>query len=135
MSDYFLIFAFLFVTQYHTMRLFWLNLFLIVPFLAFSQAQEAVLLYSWNDTTLIPTSAYNGRYNDIWGYAANGHEYAIIGSTAGIHFFDVTQPAASEELTSAFVPGAAQGVQLIHRDFKNYGKYLYVVADEGQSTL
>ncbi|MBK7407718.1 MAG: choice-of-anchor B family protein [Saprospirales bacterium] len=118
-------------------KYFWITLLCLQAFAisAFSQAQEAKLLNTWFDNSLIPTSSYNGRYNDIWGYAQNGREYAIIGSTAGVHFLDVTIPEAMEQIEAAFVPGVAQGAQLVHRDFKNFGKYLYVVADEGQSTL
>lgn len=112
-----------------------LLLLLCLPFPAFSQAQEAKLLSTWFDNSLIPTFSYNGRYNDVWGYARDGREYALIGSTAGVHFLDVTDPGSLVELEAAFVPGVAQGGQLIHRDFKNFGNYLYIVADEGQSAL
>ena len=118
-------------------KYFWITLLCsqIFSIAAFAQAQEANLLNTWFDNSLIPTNSYNGRYNDVWGYAQNGREYAIIGSTAGVHFFDVTIPEAMEHVEAAFVPGVAQGGQLVHRDFKNFENYLYVVADEGQSTL
>ena len=108
---------------------------LALPLLSFSQAQEAQLLSQWTDPTITPTSWLNGRFNDIWGMAINGKEFAIIGSTAGMHFIDVSDPEDISEVEAAFVPGAAQGPDLVHRDFKNFGKYLYAVADEGQSTL
>ena len=56
------------------------------PVLIFGQAQEATLISTWNDTTITPTSWLDSRYNDVWGEAINGHEFAIIGSTAGVHF-------------------------------------------------
>ena len=78
-------------------------LFLIILFLRidlYSQ-QNTNLLFHWEDTTLVGSSAYNNTYNEIWGLNINGSEIAIIGSTAGTHFFDVTNPQNSIEI--AFV--------------------------------
>ena len=55
-------------------------------------AQQAQLLYNWQDSTLVGSWAYNNTYNEIWGLEINDSEIAIIGSTAGTHFFDVTDP-------------------------------------------
>ena len=60
-------------------------------------------------------------------------EYAIIGSTYGTHFFDVTNPQSSYEV--AFVMGRAVGQEIIHRDYHDYKGYLYAVSDEGASSL
>ena len=89
------------------------------------------LLFHWDDNTIPTEPVYNLNYNEIWGVAINGSEYAIIGSSLGTHIFDVTDPANSSEV--AFIQGAATGV--IHRDYKDYDGYLYMVADEGPSTL
>lgn len=100
----------------------------------FSQdAMNVDLLFHWNDTTIPSTSLHNNRYNDVWGYSKNGEEYAIIGSTDGVHIFDLNDP--NEMLQVAFVAGAAQGNNLVHRDYHEYRGYLYAVADEGPSTL
>ncbi len=70
------------------------------------------------------------QYNDVWGYAADGREYAILGSAWGTHILEVTNPAAPVEILSE--PGAQQDV--IWRDFKTRGHYLYGTADfEGNS--
>jgi choice-of-anchor B domain-containing protein len=94
---------------------------------------EATLLGTWNKPGLVGSNSYNNTYNEIWGLAVSGREYAVLGSTAGTHFVDVTDP--TQPVEAAFVPGAAMGGQIIHRDYHNYGCYLYAVADEGQSTL
>ena len=107
---------------------------LLWPSWGSSQAVEATLLSQWHDESLPATTAYDGRYNDVWGVTINGREIAIIGSTMGVHFFDVTDPSNLVELTSAFVAGRAQGRQIIHRDFHDYGGYLYLVADEGSAS-
>lgn len=91
------------------------------------------LVYHWHDSTLPATTAYGNIYNETWTYAASGREYAIIGSTMGTHFFDVTD--TSNVTMVDFVPGAAQGAIVIHRDFKSYKHYVYGVCDEGQSSL
>lgn len=90
-------------------------------------------LYNWRDTDLVPSSAHFNTYNEIWGYAKNGKEYAIIGSTAGTHIFDVTEPSISEQV--AFIEGKVSGPIIVHRDFHDYDDYLYMVADEGNSSL
>ena len=104
--------------------------------ISISSAQDSMnvsLLFQWNDTSLPSSSIHDNRYNEIWGVAINGREYAIIGSTMGTHIFDVTDPNNVD--TVAFVPGAVQGSQIIHRDYHDYNGYLYIVADEGSSTL
>ncbi len=92
------------------------------------------LIYHWTDTTLIPVPFLdNQRFNEVWGYAHNGREYAIIASTMGMHFFDITDTANVNYVD--FVPGKAQGSGIIHRDMKNHNNYLYAVCDEGNSSL
>lgn len=108
--------------------------FAIIP-LAFclGQGQQATLLDNWHDDSITPTSAYNNRYNECWGFAINGHEYGVLGSTAGLHIVDVTDPT---DVFEAFrVGGASSGPNVIHRDMKDYHGYLYCVADEGPSKL
>ncbi|MBU46990.1 MAG: hypothetical protein CMD28_06120 [Flavobacteriales bacterium] len=98
-----------------------------------TQAQQtATLLYNWQDTTLVGSWAYNNTYNECWGLVVNDREFAIIGSTAGTHFFDVTDPINSSEV--AFVPGGYTGGGVIHRDYHDFSGYLYIVCDEGSSS-
>ncbi len=96
-------------------------------------SQNMSLLYHWNDTSLVVSNAHLNRYNEVWGYAANGREYAIIGSTVGTHIFDVTNPTNAQQVD--MVPGTHQGVDIVHRDYHDYGDYLYMVCDEGPSKL
>ncbi|MGB0862625.1 MAG: choice-of-anchor B family protein [Saprospiraceae bacterium] len=95
--------------------------------------QQAILTGQWSDSTLVGSSQYNNAYNEIWGLVHNGREYAVIGSTAGTHFIDVTDVNNLVEV--AFVAGKTQGSVIIHRDFHDYKGYLYAVADEGASSL
>ena len=110
-------------------------LLLSISFLSIiSYAQQtATLLYNWQDTTLVDSgSPHYNTYNECWGLVINEREFAIIGSTAGIHFFDVTEPSNSYEV--AFVSGANTGSGVIHRDYHDFEGYLYAVCDEGNSS-
>jgi len=92
-----------------------------------------VLLGTWSDESLIGSNFYNNIYNEVWGITFGGREYAIVGSTAGTHFIDVTDPSMAFE--AHFVAGASQGGQIIHRDFHDKNGILYSVSDEGSSSL
>ena len=87
----------------------------------------------WHVDTIPATWMYGNVYNAVWGYVRDGHEYGIIGSTAGTHIIDVTNPPNIVE--TAFIPGAFQGTDVIHREFKTYQDRLYAVTDEGIGTL
>jgi len=118
------------------MRSLYLTLLaLIFHFSAFTQGSSNIsLVYQWSDTTLPATSAHLNTYNEIWGVVQGGREYAIIGSTMGTHIFDITDIANVD--TAVFIPGAATGQSLVHRDYHDYNGYLYIVADEdSQLTL
>jgi choice-of-anchor B domain-containing protein len=109
---------------------FYLLLFL---FSVSANAQQVELLYHWEDTSLPASSAHNNTYNEVWGFEQDGREYGVIGSTMGTHFFDVTN---KNNITLVdFVPGKNQGTQVIHRDYHDYNGYLYMVCDEGASSL
>jgi len=93
-------------------------------------SSNVALAYQWNDTTLASTQAHDNRYNEIWGLAQNGREYAVIGSTMGTHIFDITNTQNVD--TAVFIPGVATGDSIIHRDYHDYSGYLYIVSDENQ---
>ena len=110
-----------------------LSLCSIIRFGLWAQ-EEGVLLSNWQDTTLVASSAHDNTYNEVWGLAVNNLEIAVIGSTDGTHFINVTDPVNPEEIH--FVKGGSVGRSIIHRDFHDYNGYLYAVADEGTfSTL
>lgn len=105
--------------------------FLFLPIIAIGQAQEANLLDQWNDPDLVVNPAYENTYNEVWGVVANNQEFAIIGSTGGTHFIDVTDPQNAREV--AFVQGAVHGSFIVHRDFHDYQCYLYTVSDQSNN--
>ena len=108
--------------------------FVLTPFYSFSQLSENVeLLFHWGEDSLVGSEIFDNTYNEVWGVVLEGREYAIIGSTAGTHIFDVTSTGNISEV--AFVAGKVQGTEIIHRDYHDYQNYLYAVSDEGASSL
>lgn len=91
-------------------------------------------LFHWDDPN-IPEGVedYFNQYNDVWGHAAEGREYAFLGSTLGLHVFDVTDPVNS--VLVDHVPGQFSGAGVIHRDYKVYAGHLFATCDQGASTL
>lgn len=105
----------------------------LTPFFAFGQTSEATLLGHWDDDSLVE-SIFANPYHDVWGAVVNDREVGIITSTAGLHFFDLSDDDSTFEPV-AFAPATAQGAAIGHRDVKTYLHYAYAVADEGASTL
>ncbi len=89
--------------------------------------QNISLLGRWNDTTLSVSNAeVANRYSGIWGYAANGREYALLGAADGAHIIDVTD--AANPVQVAFVKGRRDSC--VWREYKTYSHYLYTVSDD-----
>ena len=102
--------------------------------LSIAQTNENLeLLYQWSEDSLVGSSAYNNTYNEVWGFVMNNKEFAVIGSTAGTHIFDVTDAENSKEVQ--FIAGEDFGPAIIHRDYHDRNGYLYAVSDEGNSSL
>lgn len=95
-------------------------------------SENVNLLSNWSDSSL-GINGFGGSYTEVYGYENNGREYAIIGSTFGTHFIDVTNPNEVEELTR--IAGAYSASNVTHRDYHIMGKYLYAVCDQGASSL
>ncbi len=110
-----------------------LCLLLLCSFVGFGQDfQNLTLLDNWTNDALI-TSSTQVRYNDCFGFVHKGNEYAILGSTEGTHFFEIT--SENKLIEKDFVEGAFSSAQVVHRDFKTFDKYVYAVCDEGNSSL
>ena len=110
-----------------------LLLFLLLPFVSLSQSSLNVeLLDNWKDNSLM--AAFDSLvYSDCWGYEQDGKEYAMLGSTEGVHFFEITPEG--ELIAVDFVAGSYPHPTVIHRDIKTFGQYAVLVCDEGNSSL
>lgn len=105
-----------------------------LPLGGFSQGSMNVdLVGTWSDSTLPANAFYGNTYNEVWGFTVDGREYGVIGSTNGTHIIRIADTGAIEEVD--FIPGADQGTNIVHRDFHHHKGYLYMVCDEGESTL
>ena len=109
------------------MRIFTLFSFLILFSAHTLFAQDGInnitLLDQWENPDLPDAGSLS--YNDVWGYAdCAGNEYGIFGSSAFIHFFDVTDPENIVHIDSF-----AGGSTTIWRDMKTYENYAYAVCD------
>lgn len=97
-----------------------------------AQVSQLELLGHWRDPSIIGSAAYNNAFNECWGIWKDGREYAIIGSTYGTHFIDITDPRKPIEV--AKVKGGTSGASVIHRDYDDIQCYLYAVCDEGSTS-
>ena len=102
------------------------SLLFLLAFAFNMQAQDInniTMLDNWADPDLPDAGSLS--YNDVWGYAdCNGNEYGIFGSSAYIHFFNVTDPSNIIEI-DAFAGGSTT----IWRDMKTYEDHAYAVCD------
>ena len=81
------------------------------------------LLYRFDPDTL-PTAGQR-EFNECFGYVTcDGSEIAVLGSSARVHFFDVTDPAEAYEI--AWFSG---GNITTWRDMKTYQDHVYSVCD------
>ena len=104
---------------------------LILSFSMFSQVSWNVdSVYNWYDSS-IPRDGRNRTYNEVWGFEINAREYAVIGSRQGAYIIDVTR--VLDPKLVKFIPGAYNDAT--NRDYHDYNGYLYMVCDQGPSTL
>lgn len=90
--------------------------------------QNITLLANWFDPAVQPEPVYQIKYSGIWGWAdGTGNEYAIIGSSDGYYFVNVTNPAAP--VVSDYVAGTH--TLCIWREIKTYSHYAYLISDDG----
>src|SRR5690606_1937084 len=105
---------------------------LLLHFPLFGQISLNVTLLDSCDSDTILHSSTNVKFSGVWGYEKNGREYAIIGSTEGAHFFEISD----DKLKFVdFVQGAFSSTMVIHREIKTFENYAYIVCDEGASNL
>jgi choice-of-anchor B domain-containing protein len=97
------------------------------------RSDNVTLVSTWTDSTL-PTNGFNGAYNDIEGLEVDGIEYAVMASTLGTHIIDISS-YEGEAIEVAFLPGAAGGSFVTHRDYHIDGTLLFAVCDQGASSL
>lgn len=63
---------------------------------------------------------------NVYGYAQNGHEYALVGARAGLAIVEVTNPEAPQLIVQ--LPGPVN----LWKEIKTYSHYAYVTSEGGQ---
>lgn len=92
--------------------------FLLSVFLCqFVEAQN------YNLTHLSTYTFTNQRLSNIWGYAAGGNEYALVGAQNGLTILNVTNPASPTFITQ--IPGNSSN----WREIRTYQHYAYVTSE------
>ncbi|MCK6691313.1 MAG: choice-of-anchor B family protein [Thermoanaerobaculia bacterium] len=89
--------------------------------------QFAVSIFAQNvNVTFLSKTTYTGQtLSNIWGYAAGGREYALVGAKNGMIVMDVTNPAAPVQIVQ--ISGASSQ----WREIKTYQHYAYVATEGG----
>ncbi|MFN0013426.1 MAG: choice-of-anchor B family protein [Saprospiraceae bacterium] len=84
-------------------------------------------LFSQNaNVTFQSKTTYTGQtLANIWGYAAGGKEYALVGAKNGLIVTDVTNPAAPVQIVQISGPTSQW------REIKTYQHYAYVATEGG----
>jgi choice-of-anchor B domain-containing protein len=111
--------------------LFSMAFFRLFCFVEAQDAKNIQLLDHWFSDTLTTNSSL-ARYSGSWGFTIDSEEYAVIGSTEGMHFFRITNDSLD---FVDFVEGRYNSPFVVHREFKQYGKFGYAICDEGNSSL
>jgi choice-of-anchor B domain-containing protein len=88
---------------------------------------NTAILKGQNVALLGSLNPYPGTaYSDIWGYSAEGREYAFLGVTGGTSIIDVTDPSNPQEIVLIQGPLAPP---YEWRDLKTYSHYLYITSE------
>ena len=96
------------------------------------EVKNIEFLDNWFEDSIISSSSL-ARFNGCWGFSHKGSEYAIIGSTEGSHFFRLTDKDLLQNC--GFIEGRYSSGLVVHREFKTYRNYAYLICDEGNSSL
>lgn len=73
--------------------------------------------------SLDPLPAISSPYSDVWGYTNGATILAILGSSEGTHFIDVTDPTNPVQISFIDGPNSPW------RDIKTYQHYAYMVTE------
>ncbi len=102
---------------------------LIVTVLSFFTFSFVLFAQNTNVTHRSTLTYTNQSLANLWGYAANGEEYALVGAKDGTSIVKVTNPDAPSEV--AYVSGPSSS----WREIKTYQNYAYVVTEGGSIGL
>jgi len=105
----------------------------LLPFGLIAQDSENVSLLYHHFIDTLPVNYRDSYYSECWGFTFQDSDYAVISSTLGAHFYDVTEP--DNMYHAAYVPATVQGFNANWRDYHDYQNYLYTVNDGTDGSL
>lgn len=82
-------------------------------------------LLAQSNLSFLSRKIYTEDLSDVWGYAAGGKEYALVGARSGVSIVDITDPAIPAELF--FVSTAVSD----WHDIATWNGYAYVTNETG----
>jgi choice-of-anchor B domain-containing protein len=86
----------------------------------------AVSAFAQTNVTHLSTVTFNNqKLSNVWGYTANGSEYALVGGFQGTTIVDITNPAAPVNIVTVAGPNSDW------REIKTYENFAYVVSEGG----
>jgi choice-of-anchor B domain-containing protein len=96
-------------------------------FIAITLLLNTCSLFTQNlNTTFRSKITYpNQTLANIWGYTADGKEYALVGASKGLIIVNITNPDNAFQITQ--IPGPDN----LWKEVKTYGHYAYVVSEGG----
>ena len=88
----------------------------------------AILLYSQNlNINYRSKMSFPGQsIANVWGYSAEGREYALLGGSKGLIVVDITNPDTPQQIVQ--IPGPNN----LWKEIKTYRNYAYIVSEGGQ---
>lgn len=81
------------------------------------------LLDNWYDSTVALNNMYF-RFNEVWGFNYEGSQYAVMGSSKGVHLFQIMNDSIH------FLWEKRYAQKVVHRDYHNLNGYLYAGSAE-----
>ena len=74
---------------------------------------------------ILSSHTYSSSLSDVWGYANESGEFALVGLYTGISILDVTNPISPNEIAYF------EGPNSTWRDLKSFGDYVYCINETG----
>lgn len=105
---------------------------LVVSNIQGQSTRNVQLLDHWTTDSISAIPSNPVRFSEVWGFTEAGEEYAVIGGTNGTFVFHIKN---DKLIYSDFILGKSHSPVNEHRDYHDYRGHLYMVSDEGPSSL
>ncbi|MCC7224493.1 MAG: choice-of-anchor B family protein [Chitinophagales bacterium] len=87
---------------------------------------STIAIFAQTNMSLIGHLPIADQVSSLWGYAADGREYALVGTEGGTIIVDITDPAAPDPLQ--YINGFPSP---LWREIKIWQHYAYIVSESG----